>query len=174
MTDGPAGYGAPPPPASQFTIPKEPMAWLLPGAAILAFLGSLLPWVTVSVKYLSINQSSSTSGVKATEGVFVLILSLVLLALAVLPWTSVKVALPPVTTLAVAGLLFVCAIWGLIDVLTSTSDASDTLGGLGALGGDSGFSVGAGFGLWVTVIAAILAVVGAYLDFKKKSAPAAM
>ncbi|WP_026425362.1 hypothetical protein [Actinokineospora inagensis] len=145
-----------------------PIEWAGIGAGALAFIASFFPWYTVS--YTGGFGLSGIGGSLSAWGVGILGWGAVLMLLA----AGVLLVLPHVGTavknlsliwliLAVVSVLFVIIRW-----LTLSSSS-----GLGSLGADVGISEGAGFGLYLGLLAAIGSTVGAVLVFlnQRKTVP---
>ncbi|TWG24141.1 hypothetical protein [Actinoplanes teichomyceticus] len=154
----PMGYGAP--------ATKPILVWILLAAGVLTFLGSFLPWATVTAPIVG---TQSASGMDGADGFFTLVLGLLLAAYA--GFALLRRPLPsfaPWAAVGVAGLLLVIAFYELIHVQSAADEVKNVLGGqddpfgIGKAFSES-FKVSTGFGLWLITIAALAAVVTSVL-----------
>lgn len=158
--------------------------WVVIGAGLLAYISSLLPWYlfTASVPILGITRSTSANAWHAGLGAWLSVLMLVAAAAVVLVSTLGgllgRVASRSLITLVLAALAFIT-----IALRWATfPDANGGLGRVGPLGdfnlGDielgGAFSVtsGAGYGLYLGLIAAVAATVASLVTFRAASSAA--
>ncbi|MGQ0841651.1 hypothetical protein [Actinokineospora sp.] len=139
----------------------SPIEWAGIGAGALAFLVSFFPWYSVSFSgpSLGFDAGGSLSAWSIGIGGWLPILLLIAAAVViVLPHLGTAV---PNKTMIWLGLAGAAVVIILIRWLTLPDD-----GGIGVLGGDSGFSSGAGFGLIIGLVVAIASTVAAVLTFQ--------
>jgi hypothetical protein len=145
------------------------------GAALLAYISSFLPWYSASITVLGVDRSSGVDAWNAGFGAWFAVLLLVAAGgVVLLDAFGGRVTLPasrPLITLGLSAL----AVLTIVLRWVTFPDASGGLGGrLGELGDfdlDSAFAVssGAGFGLYLGLIAAIVAVVASLLALRRRS-----
>ncbi len=155
--------------------------WVVIGAGLLAYISSLLPWYsfTASVPILGITRSASANAWHAGLGAWLSVLMLVAAAAVVLVGTLGgrlrRTASRSLITLVLTALAFIT-----IALRWATyPDANGGLGRVGQLGdfslGDANlggaFSVtsGAGYGLYLGLIAAVAAAVASLVSFRAAS-----
>jgi hypothetical protein len=146
---------------AEFDVKRvTPLEWAGIGAGLAAFIFSLLPWYSVSYGGIGSSLSAWNSGFIAW---FPMLLVLVAGGLLLATHFGVKVERLPLIWLVLSGLAVVLV---LLRWLTLPDD-----GGLGDMGllGDSGFESGAGAGLVLGLIAAIVSTVAAVLAFRAAS-----
>jgi hypothetical protein len=133
------------------------LEWAGIGAGLAAFIFSMLPWYSVSYAGIGGSLSAWNSGFIAW---FPMLLVLVAGGLLLASHFGVKIERLPLIWLALSGLAVVLV---LLRWLTLPDD-----GGLGDMGfgGDSGFESGAGAGLILGLIAAVVSTVAAVLTFR--------
>ena len=135
------------------------LEWAGIGAGLAAFIFSMLPWYSVSYAGIGGSLSAWNSGFIAW---FPMLMVLAAGGLLLATHFGVKVDKLPLIWLALSGLAVVLV---LLRWLTLPDDGG--LGDLGGLGGaPSGFESGAGAGLILGLIAAIVSTVGAVLTFR--------
>jgi hypothetical protein len=140
------------------------LEWAGSGAGALAFIVSFLPWYSFDFEgFVGESYSAWNTGFLAWFPVLLLMGAGVVV---LLPHFGTQVARLPLIWLSLAGAatLFILLRW-----LTLPDDG---FGGLGILG-DTGIDSGAGFGLIVGLIVAIVSTVAAFLTFRAapKTAP---
>jgi hypothetical protein len=144
--------------------------WVVGGAGLLAYISSFLPWYSysVSVSIFTVERSA-TANVNAWNAGFGAWFSVLLLVVAggVVLASMMGVRLPaarPLITLSLSALAFVTILLRWV----TFSDTSSGHGDLGNIhvGGFLAASSGAGFGLYVGLIAAIAAVVASFLTLR--------
>ncbi|MGH3778525.1 MAG: hypothetical protein ACRDRR_22755 [Pseudonocardiaceae bacterium] len=136
--------------------------WAVVGAGLLAYISSFFPWYRAHVSVLGIERSAGENAWSAGFGAWFSVLLLVVAGGLVLA-SAMGVRLPaprPLLTLGLSGL-------ALITILLRWVTFPDAAGGRGDLGDvdvDGLFAVssGAGFGLYLGLIAAIAAVVASF------------
>lgn len=148
--------------------------WVVIGAALLAYISSLLPWYRASVTVLSITRSASVNAWHAGFGAWFSVL--LLLAAGILVLASAlggRLRLPasvPLVTLGLSALAFITIVlrWVTFPDATGGHGDTDSLGELGDFNLGSALSVssGAGAGLYLGLIAAIIAVVASFLAIR--------
>jgi hypothetical protein len=138
------------------------LEWAGIGAGLLAFIVSFFPWYSVSYAGFGESISAWNTGIGAWLPVLMLMAAGVLVAL---PHFGVQVARVQLIWLglAAASVVIILLRW-----LTLPDDGG--LGG-GILTGESGFEAGAGFGLFVGLVVAIVSGVAAFLAFRSAPNP---
>lgn len=143
---------------AEFDVKRvTPLEWAGIGAGLLAFLVSFFPWYSIEVGGFGDSLSAWGTGIGAWGPVLLLMVAggLVLA-------THMGVQIPQVSMiwlgLAAASLVIIVLRW-----LTLPDD-----GGIGELGllGDTGIDSGAGFGLIVGLIAALVSGVAAFMVYR--------
>ncbi len=155
--------------------------WAVIGAGLLAYVSSLLPWYvfTASVPFLGITRSADANAWNAGVGAWLSVLLLVAAAGLVLVGTLGgwlrRVASRSLITLALSALAFVTIVlrWA------TFPDANGGLGRAGELGnfdlgnvslsGAFTVSSGAGYGLYLGLVAAVVAAVASVVRFRAAS-----
>jgi hypothetical protein len=140
------------------------------GAGLLAYISSFLPWYTTSVSVLGINRSASADAWHAGVGAWCSVLLLVLVGVLVLVGTLGGLgasASRSLITLGLSVLAFIALIlrWVTFPDASGGLSRSDELGGLD-LGSAFTVSSGAGVGLYLGLIATIVAVVASLLTLR--------
>ena len=165
------GYpAAAPKPAFDFSK-ISPFVWVTFGGGLLAFIFSFLPYYTVTASGYGLSQSASAG---AWHGFFGWFGALVLLlaALAAVAFAVLKAlgtfdnATAPLITLLMAGLGLICVIVALFVFPADTSSVS---------GYGISVDTGRGVGYWLSLVCAVVTVVGAvmfYLEAQKAAKPA--
>lgn len=155
--------------------------WVVIGAGLLAYISSLLPWYvfTASVPILGITRSASANAWHAGIGAWLSVLMLVAAAALVLASTLGGRGGRAASRSLIALVLAALAIITIVLRWTTFPDANGGLGRVGHLGdftvGDvnlgGAFSVtsGAGYGLYLGLIAAVAAAVASLLNFRAAS-----
>lgn len=138
-----------------------PIEWAGIGAGALAFIISFFPWYSVSYDgpALGLSTSSSLSAWGVGIGGWLPVLLLVAAAvILILPHTGKAVPNAAMIWLglAAASVVIILLRW------VTLPDAGD----MGVLGSDAGFSSGAGFGLIIGLVAAVVSTVAAVLTFQ--------
>jgi hypothetical protein len=141
-----------------------PLEWAGGGAGVLAFIVSFFPWYSFDVAgFASGSASAWNTGFLAWFSVLLLMGAGVVV---LLPHFGVQVNRLPLTWLSLSG---AAVVFILIRWLTLPD------GGMGDFGllGDSGIDAGAGFGLVVGLIVAIVSAAAAFMTFRAapKQAP---
>lgn len=138
------------------------LEWAGIGAGLAAFIFSMFPWYSVSYAGIGTSLSAWNSGFIAW---FPMLLVLVAGGLLLATHFGVKVDRLPLIWVSLSG---VAVLLVLLRWLTLPDD-----GGLGDLGvlGDSGFESGAGAGLILGLIAAVVSTVAAVLSFRAAPKP---
>ena len=153
MPGDPSGLNLPNPPQMATTgLPSDIAPKILLGlGSILAVVGALLPWVTISVFFAS-ESLAGTNG--EFNGKFTLIGGLIAGAASIpLLFMRQKLAWGLAALIMVVGALVgVLALYDMVDIQSTIND-TDT-GGLA--------SASIGIGLWITVLAAPALVVGSF------------
>jgi hypothetical protein len=151
--DPPYAYGAPTPAGAPVVKPAvSSRAWLLGVGGAVTVLGSLLPWVTVSV----FGQSISKNGIDA-DGRITIALGFALLALIVVHVRRRRDSVVLTRVLALADAALVGGIFAI-----DYADVSNKADGLAAQ--TQGFAhASAGVGLWMVLVGAVLAAIGAFV-----------
>ncbi len=155
--------------------------WAIIGAGLLAYISSLLPWYvfTASVPFLGIMRSADANawhaGVGAWLSVLLLVVAAGLVLVGALGGRLRRVASRSLITLALSALAFVTIVlrWA------TFPDANRGLGRAGELGnfnlgnvnlsGAFTVSSGAGYGLYLGLIAAIVAALASMVRFRAAS-----
>ena len=151
--------------------------WAIIGAGGLAFISSLLPWYsfTASVPFFGITQSAHADAWHAGVGAWLAVLLLIAAAGLVLVDTMGRRLMPATSrspiTLVVSALAFITIVLRLVTF-------PDPSGGLGRVGdlvhfdlgdinlsGALSFSSGAGYGLYLGMLAAAVATVASLITF---------
>lgn len=144
---------------AEFDVKRvSPLEWAGIGAGLLAFLVSFFPWYSIDFEGFGDGSLSAwNSGFLAW---FSVLLLMVAAGLVLAPHLGVQVARRPLIWLGVsaAAVVFILIRW-----LTLPDDGG--LGDLGLLGG-SGIDSGAGFGLVVGLVAAIVSGGAAFLVYR--------
>lgn len=141
-----------------------PLEWAGVGAGVLAFFASLFPWY--SIDFQGFGGGSLSAWNSGFIAWFPMILLIVAAGLVIAPHFGRRVERLPLIWLSLAG---VATVLVLLRWITLPDD-----GGLGDFGlGDSGIDSGAGFGLILGLIVAIVSTVAAGLTFRAapKTAP---
>ena len=134
-----------------------PLEWAGSGAGALAFIVSFFPWYSFDIAGFGGESASAwNSGFLAWFSVLLLMGAGVVV---LLPHLDVQVARLPLIWLSLAG---AATVFILIRWLTLPDDG---FGGLGILG-ETGIESGAGFGLIVGLIIAVVSTVAAFLNFR--------
>lgn len=138
------------------------LEWAGIGAGLAAFIFSMFPWYSVSYAGIGSSLSAWNSGFIAW---FPMLLVLVAGGLLLATHFGVKVDRLPLIWVSLSG---VAVLLVLLRWLTLPDD-----GGLGDLGilGDSGFESGAGAGLILGLIAALVSTVAAVISFRAAPKP---
>ncbi|GLZ42994.1 hypothetical protein [Actinokineospora sp. NBRC 105648] len=139
-----------------------PIEWAGIGAGVLAFISSFFPWYSLSfsgssLAFAGISTSLTAWGVGLLGWLPVLLL-VAAAVLILLPHFGNAVKNQPLIWLILAA---VSVVFIIIRWLTLSSSS-----GIGALGADSGISDGAGFGLYLGLLAAVVSTVAAFLTFR--------
>jgi hypothetical protein len=143
--------------------------WVVVGASLLAYISSYLPWYRASVSVLGIDRSASVNAWNAGYGAWLSVLLLVVAGVVILASTlGGRLSLlrsRPLITLALSALAFVTIVLRWVTFPDASDGFSGHLGELGDFDLGSAFAVssGAGFGLYLGLIAAIAAVVASLL-----------
>lgn len=137
----------PPPPPSSNRI-REPKSLLL-GATVLGLIGSFGPWATVSTFLGDISVDGSDS-----DGQLTMIMFAIVGILAV----AGKSRGTTIASLVVAALIAVIAVIDIYDVNDVTGDFGGEM--------DELFSASVGWGLWVVLFAAVVALVAGAMRLK--------
>lgn len=137
----PSATAPPPPPITPTPAPAAASAKVLTliGAAG-AILGAFLPWATITV-FVTI----SKNGIDG-DGAITLVLGVVLAIVAVLEKS-------PVLQVLAAGLITAVALFDTVDVRASRED---------------GFGASVGIGLWMTLAAGVVALVGSIQQVRRR------
>jgi hypothetical protein len=149
--------------------------WVMIGAGLLAYISSFLPWYRTSVSVLGIDRSADVNAWHAGFGAWFSVLLLVAVGgLALVSAGGGRLRLPtsrPLIALAVSALAFVTIVLRWVTFPDASGGLGGRLGELGDFDLDSAFTVssGAGFGLYLGLIAAIVAVVASLLAFRRRS-----
>ena len=140
-----------------------PLEWAGSGAGVLAFIVSFLPWY--SVDYQGIVGGSLSAWGTGFFALFSVLLLMAAGALVLAPHFGVQVARLPLIWLSLSG---VAVLFILLQWLILPDD-----GGIGEFGllGDTGIDSGAGFGLIVGLILALVSAVAAFLTFRAAPSP---
>ncbi|MBN1160209.1 MAG: hypothetical protein JXA43_03190 [Candidatus Diapherotrites archaeon] len=130
--------------------------------AVLAIIGSIGPWASVSVNSsLFASLSAEKAGIDG-DGLFTLILCVGAAVTAYLSTgNKVKMGL---ATLILGGLSALISVYDLINVRSAIAKATGSLGSLSS----SLISVNVGWGLYLTVLGSILVLAGGFLIWKNK------
>lgn len=143
---------------AEFDVKRvTPLEWAGIGAGALAFIVSFFPWY--SVDFEGFGGGSLNAWSTGFFGLFSVLLLMAGAGLVVAPHFGVQVARRPLMWLSVSGaaVLFILLQW-----LILPDD-----GGIGDFGiGDSGIDSGAGFGLIVGLILAVVSAAAAFLTFR--------
>jgi hypothetical protein len=133
---------------SSSTIPVG--AWLLLGAAIAAVIGALLPWARIN---LAVGDSGLTATVNGTEGdgVITLVLGVALGGMAVLALATRRSTVAGVVAVIVGAAIVAIAVIDIVDVNRAAGDVSPVV------------EVSVGAGLWVTLVAGAVGLIGGVL-----------
>jgi hypothetical protein len=134
------------------------LEWAGIGAGLLAFIVSFFPWYSVSYAGFGESISAWNTGIGAWLPVLMLMAAGVLIAL---PHFGVQVARVPLIWLALAAASVVIIV---LRWVTLPDDGGLGTGGL--LGADVGIEAGAGFGLFVGLVVAVVSGVAALLAFR--------
>jgi hypothetical protein len=147
---------------AEFDVKRvNPLEWAGIGAGLLAFLVSFFPWYSIDFEGLGGGSLSAwNTGFLAW---FSVLLLMVAGGLVLAPHLGMQVARLPLIWLGVAA---AAVVFILIRWLTLPDDGG--LGGFGLLE-DSGIDSGAGFGLIVGLIAALVSGAAAFLVFRASS-----
>ncbi|MDT7712510.1 MAG: hypothetical protein QOG46_1199 [Pseudonocardiales bacterium] len=155
--------------------------WVVIGAGLLAYISSLLPWYnfTASVPILGITRSASANAWHAGIGAWLSVLMLVAAAAVVLASTFGgrlrRTASRSLITLILTVLAFITIAlrWATFPDANGGLDRVGELGefnlGDGSLGGAFSVTSGAGYGLYLGLIAAIAAAVASLITFRAAS-----
>ncbi|MFC4856449.1 hypothetical protein [Actinophytocola glycyrrhizae] len=131
------------------------LEWAGIGAGLAAFIFSFLPWHSVSAGIVSASANAWSTGFFS---LFAVLLLMAAGGLVLAPHLGVEVARLPLIWLALSG---VAVLFILLQWLIIPNDGVAEYGLLGA-----GIESGAGFGLILGLIAAIVSTVGAVLTFR--------
>ncbi|HEX6358293.1 hypothetical protein [Actinophytocola sp.] len=149
---------------AEFDVKRvTPLEWAGGGAGVLAFIVSFFPWYSIDFEGFGGGSLSAwNTGFLAWFSVLLLMGAGVLV---LMPHFGVEVARLPLIWLSIAG---AATVFILIRWLTLPDD-----GGLGlGLLGDAGVDAGAGFGLIVGLLLAIVSTAAAALAFRTAPSPA--
>jgi len=125
--------------------------WVVGGASVLVFIGSLLPWITAQVSFISVSENG-TSG----DGKITLIFSLITIG-----------ALLAEAKLEHIAWRFVAALSILVMFGVSLYDTIH-IGSKSYSSGSIHVSAGVGSGLYICLIASIVAAVAWVVDFRSR------
>jgi hypothetical protein len=146
--------------------------WVVVGSGLVAYISSYLPWYRASVSVLGIDRSAAVNAWNAGFGAWFSVLLLVVVAGLVLVSTlGGRLRMPtsrPLITLAVSALAFITIVLRWVTYPDASGGFAGHLGELGDFDLGSAFTVssGAGSGLYLGLIAAMVAVVASLLTFR--------
>jgi len=141
MTEGrPAGGGF-----SMEKITSSRSTLIVLVGALLALIGSFLPWATVSVEGFGSESASGMDG----DGVITLIVALAAAAIAVFMKGRGRM----IGIIVAAGII----------ILVSIIDIADVNRAAGEIGDIPGVDTSVGFGLWLVLVGGVVALVGAFV-----------
>jgi len=121
--------------------------WIVVGGFVLAFIGTLGPWYGVHVSVLGQSVGGSVNGWHGSYlGWLVFLLCLAAAALALSKALNISLPLPAALLIMVCGALSVLFVFIRLLIVPG-----------------GGFGVGRGWGIWITLIAAIIVAVGGFL-----------
>lgn len=135
---------------------------ILFGGAGLAALGTMLPWVTVTIKMM--NLSNTVLGISFGAGKIVFVMAAAAAVLPVIKQPG-KEKLMTLISMICAGVAALVAVMNLINGASATSDIPTDLVK------DSGFSASVGIGLYLCVLGSLAAGWGAFNLWKAAPAP---
>jgi peptidoglycan/LPS O-acetylase OafA/YrhL len=133
------------PAAAQPAGPLPSLWWGAPAATALLVLGAIGPWATIDIAALGQSASTSKGGLDS-DGVLTLVLALIAGGLLGL-WRAQRARWQPI----------VAAVLGALAALIAIIDIGEVSGTDTGLGGAADVSVG--WGLWVTLVGAIVLIV---------------
>jgi hypothetical protein len=159
--------------AGSATAKVTGLDWVVIGAGLLAYIASYLPWYRAKLSVLGIDRSAQINAWNAGFGAWFSVLLLVVAASVVLISTlgGRRLSVPtsrPLITLVVSALAFITIVLRWVTFPNASGGLSGHLGELGDFDLDSAFTVshGAGYGLYLGLIAAVMAVVASLLTFR--------
>ncbi len=142
--------------------------WVIVGAGLLAYVSSFFPWYRAHVSVFGIERSAGANAWNAGFGAWFSVLLLVVAGgVALASAVAVRLRLPASRPLIMLGLSALALVTILLRWVTFP-EASDGRSDLDGLDVDGLFAVssGAGFGLYLALIAAAAAVVASFLAFR--------
>jgi len=119
--------------------PVPPVFWGLPLVLLLLLIGSIGPWATLDIEILGQSESETEGGLES-DGVIILILTLISAALLAAWFFTRKIWAPIVMAVLGALALLIC----IVDVADVNDKADTSLG-----------DISVGWGLWLSLIASI-------------------
>ncbi|MGH4000898.1 MAG: hypothetical protein ACRDTJ_25940 [Pseudonocardiaceae bacterium] len=142
--------------------------WVIAGAGLLAYVSSFFPWYRAHVWVLGIERSAGANAWNAGFGAWFSVLLLVVAgAVALAGAVAVRLRLPVSRPLIMLGLSALALVTILLRWVTFP-DATEGRGDLDGLTVDGLFAVssGAGYGLYLALIAAAAAVAASFLTLR--------
>jgi phosphate starvation-inducible membrane PsiE len=170
----------PPPPPPSGSGPSQGMSEIPRGtlvgliAAGLLLISVFFNWYSATVKFGQFSQSASVSGWDATDvAKLVFLLAAIALIALILEQFAATVELP-VPASMIAGVCGIIALLLVVYRIISKPGGEHT-GSIQLPGGGStkdliSFSIGTSWGIWLSLIAAIALIVGAYLSMNESNA----
>lgn len=147
--------------------------WVVIGAGLLAYIASYLPWYRANLSILGIDRHTGVNAWNAGFGAWFSVLLLVVVAGVVITSTvgGRQLSTPtsrPLITLVGSALAFITIVLRWVTLPDASGGLNGHLGELGDFDLGSAFMVssGAGSGLYLGLIAALVAVVASLLTFR--------